>query len=328
MLAARTSLQVLFLVLVIGLIGSKSTYPQSAAFFNASEMSSNRMSSGARPAKCLAAFVKPPATARLTDRAEASPTFNGAGDSDFLSPLEGACLDATLPVPARGLDDSPCRQNVTRIPGVPRILPCDQPADTVPAQLSALGKAGLKIARAREAVLDVLRSENACTEWFESKEANPAATFQSLSFFLDQHGPQDILESMNTESFVVRRQPYVARATQDGGAHTTITINAYGAFYRSQGNVLKIVPEGGPAQTDGTRLLTVGSYRGDTLPAQMTALLHELGHIIDLLPEDADNLDGKSIRNTDEVLRHCRAEVEGRAQQVKQAAKLQLAGIP
>jgi hypothetical protein len=118
----------------------------------------------------------------------------------------------------------------------------------------------------------------------------------------------------------VWRQPYVARATQDGGAHTAITINAYGAFYRTQGNVIKLAPEGGPFEADGTRLLTVGSYQGDTLPAQMVTLLHEFGHIIDLLPEDADNLDGKSVRNTDEVLRHCRAEVQARTQQAKQTA--------
>jgi len=53
----------------------------------------------------------------------------------------------------------------------------------------------------------------------------------------------------------------------------------------------------------------------------MVTLLHELGHIINLLPEDADDLDGKSLRNTSEVLRHCRTEIEARAFQAKQMAK-------
>jgi hypothetical protein len=188
------------------------------------------------------------------------------------------------------------------------------------AELSGLGKAGVKIARARREVLDILRSGNACTEWFATKDTNPADTFQSLSFLLDKRGRQEILESELPASLHVWRQPYVAKATQDGGAHTAITINAHGAFYRPQGSVLKMPPEGGPLQPDGTRLLTVGSYTGDTLPAQMVTLLHEFGHIIDLLPEDADNLDGKSVRNTDEVLRHCRAEVQARTQQAKQTA--------
>jgi hypothetical protein len=207
------------------------------------------------------------------------------------------------------------------MPGVPSPFPCNGSADTVSAELAVLGKRGLKIARAREEVLQILRTKNGCTEWLGTKDANPAATFQSLDFLIDQHGPQDISESMTGESITVWRQPYVASATQDGGAHTTITLNAYGAFYRPQGHVQKTVAEGGPLRGDGARLLTVGSYRGDTLSAQIVTLLHEFGHIIDLLPEDADNLDGKSVRNTDEVLRHCRAEVEARAHQAKQAAK-------
>jgi hypothetical protein len=169
--------------------------------------------------------------------------------------------------------------------------------------------------------LAILRSNNACTEWFASKDATPAATFQSLSFVLDKYGPQNIFELAQAESLLLWKQPYVASATQDGGPHTAITINAHGAFYRPQGNVLKVVQEGGPVHADGARLLTVGSYRGDTLPAQMVTLLHEFGHIIDLLPEDMDNLDGKSVKNTDAVLRHCREEVETRALQAKTAKR-------
>jgi hypothetical protein len=200
-------------------------------------------------------------------------------------------------------------------------MDCNASADTIPAELSALGKAGAKIARAREEVLNILLTENACTEWFEIKESAPAATFQSLSFQLDEHGPQDVLETRRGDASVLWHQPYVASATQDGGAHSAITINANGAFYRTLGQVLKVGLEAGPQRADGTRLLTVGKYAGGTLPAQMITLLHEFGHIVDLLPEDADNLDGKSVRNTDEVLRHCRGKVEARAQQAKQTAK-------
>jgi len=52
----------------------------------------------------------------------------------------------------------------------------------------------------------------------------------------------------------------------------------------------------------------------------MITLLHEFGHIIDLLPQDADNLDGQSVRNTDEVMRHCRPEVEARSKQASRRA--------
>lgn len=320
MLATRHALRALFLVLAINAIAGIPTYSQGTAFLNTSRIHRSRTGSEVWLAKCEASSANSLAALRLIEGVETSPTINETGEPNVPVPPEKVCLDAPLSTPGRTLADNPCRQNVIGIQGVPRIYPCKDDEDTIPAELSALGKAGLRIARAREEVLDILRSSNTCAEWFETKEATAAATFQSLNFLLDRHGPQDIFESMNKESSLVMRQPYVARATQDGGAHTTIMINVNGAFYRPQGQALKIGQETGPMRMDGMRLLTVGNYRGNTLPAQVTTLLHELGHIIDLLPEDADNLNGKSVRNTDEVLRHCRTEVEARAQ-ARQTAK-------
>ena len=321
MLAARTISRAVFLVLAINAIGGIPTHSQSIAFLNASKIPRNRTGSEAWLAKCEASSANSQAALRLIGESETPPTINETDDSNVSAPLERACLDAPLFGPTRSIADSPCWLHVTGNPGVPRFLPCNDDEDTVSAKLSALGKAGLKIARAREEVLDILSSSNPCAEWFETKEATPAAIFQSLNFLLDRHGPQDIVESMNKESNLIRWQPYVAEATQNGGAHSGIVINLNGAFYRPQGQLIKVGQESGPARTDRTRPLTVGNYRGDTLPAQVTTLLHELGHIIDLLPEDADNLDGKSVHNTDEVLRHCRTEVEARALRARQTAK-------
>src|SRR6202790_3304757 len=326
MLTTGKSLRTLFLVLGICLIGSTPTCSQSPTSFNASKSSRNRTIAGAWLAKCEAISTNAGGVGRFSDGAEWPAIAKGiAGNWNALGALDGVCLEAARSAPFRASTDNPCRQDVIGIPGssgVPRAVPCNETADTIPAELSTFGKAGVKIARAREEVLEILRSENACTEWFATKDASPADTFQSLNFLLDQRGPREVFESNGAAaSIVIFRQPYVARATQDGGAHTAITINAHGAFYRPQGHVLKIVPEGGPVHADGTRLLTVGDYRGDTLPAQMVTLLHEFGHIIHLLPEDADNLDGKSVRNTDEVLRHCRAELEARSQLAKPTAK-------
>jgi hypothetical protein len=300
MLATARSLRTLFLVVAIYLMGTTSSYSQSPAFSNASKSPSHRTSSGAWLAKCEAVSLN---------------GFAGAP-----SPPEAFCVESAPRDTPRASADKPCPERIVGAPGVPngpRSPACNDSGDPVLAELSLLGKAGVKLARAREEVLEILRSENACTEWFLSKDTKPADTFQSVNFFLDQRGPTDVFESRAAASLVISRQPYVARATQDGGAHTAITINAYGAFYRPQGNAVKVIPEGGPVHVDGTRLLTVGAYRGDTLPAQMVTLLHEFGHIIDLLPVDADNLDGKSVRNTDEVLRHCRGEVEARSQLAK-----------
>jgi hypothetical protein len=130
-----------------------------------------------------------------------------------------------------------------------------------------------------------------------------------------------VFEWKTSQILTVFQQPYVARATQDGGSDTTITVNAYGAFFRRLGQVQRAFEEGGPLQMDGTRLLTVGSYSGNTLQAQMVSLLHEFGHIIDLLPEDGDGLDGKSGQNTNEVLSHCRSEIDTHAKPGKQTTK-------
>jgi hypothetical protein len=311
--------------LAVFLICSTPTHPQSAAFLNVSTKPGSQIHSGAWLAKCQESSVNLFPDGRGTDATEAPPTISGTNgisdDSSVASRSEGVCLDATFSAAPRAPADNLCPQHATAISPVSRTIPCNEAEDTVPADLSTLGKSGQKIARAREEVLDILRSQNVCAEWFGSKGERPAATFQSLSFSLDLHGQKDIFKSVREESFSVVRQPYVARATQDGGAHTTITINANGAFYRSQGQVLTLSQEGGPFKIQGTRLLTVGIYDGDTLPAQMVTLLHELGHIINLLPEDADDLDGKSLRNTSEVLRHCRTEIEARALQAKQMAK-------
>jgi hypothetical protein len=323
MFATRTSPRAIFLVLVMCFLGSRPGYPQSTALLDTSKMPGNRMSSGGWMARCEASSLNSLVAWRFTDGIE-PPAVNGIpGPSSVSEPLLGVCLDAAPPAAPRILAKDPCPQRVAGIAGPPRTFSCNETEDSVPAQLSALGKAGVKIAEAREEVLDILHSQNACTEWFETKEASAAATFQSLSFLLDRNGPRDIFESAREESIVIRRQPYVARATQDGGAHTAIIINANGAFYRPQGQLLKTGREAGPVHPEGTRLLTVGTYIGDTLPARIVTLLHEFGHIVNLLPEDADNLDGKSVRNTDEVLRHCRSEIESRAQQARQTARKQ-----
>jgi hypothetical protein len=324
MSAASTSSRAIFLVLAICFIGVRPTYSQNASSsLSLSKTIGNRMSSGAWLAKCSALSKRSFIGAQPGEEAEWPPVPRGTmTDAGVVSYPDAICLEPSLsfatraPTPA----DNPCRPDAGSS-GASLSSGCGASLDSVPTELSALGKAGVKIARAREEVIDILRSNNACTEWFETKEPAPAATFQSLSFLLDEHGARNVFETRRENSTVFWQQPYVASATQDGGAHTAITINVYGAFYRTQGQVLQVSQELGPERVDGARLLTVGKYVGGTLPAQMITLLHEFGHIVDLLPEDADNLDGKSVRNTDEVLRHCRAEVEARALQAKQTGK-------
>jgi hypothetical protein len=183
----------------------------------------------------------------------------------------------------------------------------------VQEDLATMGKAGQKILRARDRVLEILQTENACSAWFREKDSNPANTFRTVSFAVDRKGEEFVLESGNPGDMTIFRNPYVARVFQGDGSYATITINMTGAFFSPMARVVEVQKEGGPWSLRGARVLGVGPYAGDSMHAQILALLHEFGHLVDLLPSDEGDQDGKSVQNTGEVLRFCRAEVESKA---------------
>src|ERR1700688_3512443 len=61
--------------------------------------------------------------------------------------------------------------------------------ERVVLELSALGRRGDTIARAREQVLDILQQKNACTAWFQESDPAPAEVFRTLHFELEPQGP-------------------------------------------------------------------------------------------------------------------------------------------
>jgi hypothetical protein len=213
------------------------------------------------------------------------------------------CDTPTVSVPAV----NPCT------PARPGQIGCAAPRDMVREDLAAQGKTGQMILRARDRVLEILQDENACSAWFREKDAHPAATFRTLSYAVDGRGEEFVHVSKDTGADTIFRNPYVARVGQDSGAYATITLNAAGAFFQTQALTMVVSREGGPSRPGSTHLINIGPYPGETLSAQTLALLHELGHVINLLPLDFDNEDGKSMKNTAEVLRFCRAEIESKA---------------
>jgi hypothetical protein len=190
---------------------------------------------------------------------------------------------------------------------------CKSDVDPIQMQLLAMGKRGETVARIRQMVLEILQNKNACAAWYQEVDPDPAATFRSLAFILDAKGSPYVLTLRDGRDGLHFKHPYVASAMENAGRNSAIQLNVNGAFFNRSSAVFEAAPDGGPARPGGMRTLRVDSYPGDTSEAQLTAMLHELGHIVGRIPEDTDSLDGQSARNTAEVLRHCRPEIQAMA---------------
>ena len=236
--------------------------------------------------------------------------FSEAGSAGAVAPAATAAstgLDSPCDAPpARAARVDPCRPASLGKTG------CPAPRDRVQEDLARMGKPGQKILRARERVLEILESENGCSAWYREKDANPAATFRTLSYEIDREGEEVVRESDGAGEMKLFRSPYVARVIQADGSYATITINMKGAFFSTTASVVKEQGDGGPWRLRGARALRVGPYAGETLYAQILALLHEFGHLVDLLPTDGGEQEAKSVENTNEVLRFCRGEIESK----------------
>src|SRR5258708_7428883 len=211
---------------------------------------------------------------------------------------------------------SPCDTPPLKVPVVnpcnpasPAQIGCLTPRDPVQEDLARMGKAGQKILRAREKVLEILETENACSAWFREKDSNPADIFRTLSFEVDRKAEEFVLKSTDRSNMIIFRNPYVAWVIQGDGRYATITINTNGAFFSPMANMVEVWKEGGPANFRGSHRTNVGPYSGDTIHAQVLTLLHELRHLLDLLPADENHVDAKSAHHTRQTLRYCRAEI-------------------
>jgi hypothetical protein len=251
----------------------------------------------ANPIPLAVVPLGPALCTRVADSEAAAPRAATPTTDDVGSPCDTPALVTTAPV-------NPCNAISLSKKG------CTPSGDPVQVNLVTMGKAGQKILRAREKVLKILESESGCTQWFREKDANPLATFRTVSFTVDGKGQEYVLEIPDRESKDMLHIPYVAKVFQAEGAYSNVIINRNGAFFYPTAAVLKDRREAGRLNFLSQRSLRVGPYWGDTLNAQVLALLHEFGHVIDLLPSDGEDVEGKSARNTEEVLRHCRAEVE------------------
>jgi hypothetical protein len=180
--------------------------------------------------------------------------------------------------------------------------------ECVALELSALGTRGDTIERAREQVIDILQDGNACSAWFQEADPDATEVFRSVHFELVVGGTSYVYSVRDSARGQLFKHPWAARTTENGGPDSTILLNANGPFFNRTSEIMQLDPRGMLPRPAGNRLLVISSYAGNTPEAQITILLHELGHIIGRLPEDDDSWDGLSFRNTSEVSRHCKTE--------------------
>jgi hypothetical protein len=186
--------------------------------------------------------------------------------------------------------------------------------DPVLLRLLSLGARGAEIAQAREDVISILSTENSCSAWFRQADPDPLAVFESLDITLF-NGQKFVAAVKTLGGPTMFMHPYSAAVQENGGNKAVIQLNANGPFFARVADVLERDSPNSFAYFAGRRALRVGSYDGNTLPARIATLLHELGHAIGRLPDDSDLRTGLSDQNTQRVLRACHAEIKASSRQ-------------
>src|SRR5436309_11411579 len=97
--------------------------------------------------------------------------------------------------------------------------------DPLQFELAGMGKRGGVIARAREQVLVVLQTENACTAWFREADPDPAGVFRSLHYEIEKDKPSYIFRKLGGQ---LLKHPWAARTTQNRGRNAIVELNAIG----------------------------------------------------------------------------------------------------
>jgi len=189
-------------------------------------------------------------------------------------------------------------------------------ADPSLEQLNSMGARGQLIRQARAQVLLILSEDNACSAWYRGAEPDATEKFRSLRFAVDSGGASEILKLTNWNDDPSYYQPYVARTGQNVGWGSTIALNANGAFFKNAAAVRVVNKLSDPGYIhNSARPLVVGSFDGATPQARMLTMLHEYGHILDLIPIDVGvpSAPFVSTRNTETVLQHCKAQIQAEA---------------
>jgi hypothetical protein len=192
---------------------------------------------------------------------------------------------------------------------------CYEPSTRLTIELTGLGPRGDLIARVREQTLNILDEDNTCTTWFEKVEPNIADVFRSLHYDIDSKGTAEIHSGRDLLGDLYFMHPWGAKAVENAGRDAFIQFNANGPFFISKTHVTPADARGAVVRIEAPQPVYIGPYEGASTEAQLTIMLHELGHIVGRLPTDDISWNGRSSENTREVLRHCKKEIREVARQ-------------
>jgi len=148
--------------------------------------------------------------------------------------------------------------------------------DCIALELSALGKRGDTISRAREQVLAILQPGNACSAWFQEADPDATEVFRSVHFELEMKGPSYVYGIRENERAQLFKRPWAARSIANG-LNSTMLLNANGPFFNRTSEIMQLDPRGMLLQPGGNRLLVVSSCAGNTPEAQITIFLSRTG---------------------------------------------------
>src|SRR5262249_34324376 len=166
------------------------------------------------------------------------------------------------------------------------------------------------ISEAREQVMRILQSQNACTAWFQETDPDAAEIFDSLLYELDEKGTSEAYRRRDEFGEILIKHPWGASAPESGGKAAVVTLNSNGPFFKHFARMRTLSALGVIGSNENWDGQMVGPYPGNTREVRVLILLHELGHVIGRLPVDDASWNGESSRNTAEVLRHCRHEIQ------------------
>ena len=166
------------------------------------------------------------------------------------------------------------------------------------------------ISKAREQVLNILQKQNTCSAWFQDTEPDAAEIFDSLQYELDGKGESEVYRMRDDLGEIRFKHPWAASAIEYAGKASVVTLNSNGPFFKHDARMRTINSIGILGSNENWKVQMVGPYSGNTQEVRVLILLHELGHIIGRIPSDDASWNGASSRNTAEVLRHCKQEIQ------------------